>query len=321
MATANVFPAPGSLNAAAWTGAHSSVAGLHSVTKTYGKTTALDNFSFRLAPGEVVTLLGPNGAGKTTAVRLLLGLIAPSAGTVNVLGRDPRDADARTRTGAMLQVARVPEVLRVRELIDLFRSYYPQPLPAKEIVRIAKLEGLEDRLFGKLSGGQRQRALFGLAICGNPDLVFLDEPTTGMDIESRHALWDEVRALSAAGKAVLLTTHYLEEADVLATRVVVINRGKTICEGTPSDIRRRVSGRRIRCVTQLDAAFLAALPTVSDVRHDREAVILTAEAAEDVVREMLLRDRTLSGLEILTPALEDAFLALTADDNSKGDHQ
>jgi ABC-2 type transport system ATP-binding protein len=319
MATADVYPSPGTLNPAARTGLNGTVANLHSITKKYGKTTALDNFSFRLAPGEVVTLLGPNGAGKTTAVRLLLGLIAPSAGTVSVLGRDPRDADARTRTGAMLQVSRVPEVLRVRELIDLFRSYYPQPLPAKEIVRIAKLEGLEDRHFGELSGGQRQRALFGLAICGNPDLVFLDEPTTGMDIESRRALWDEVRALSAAGKAVLLTTHYLEEADVLATRVVVINRGKTICEGTPADIRRRVSGRRIRCVTQLDPAFLASLPTVSEVKQDREAVIVTAEAAEDVVREMLLRDRNLSGLEILTPALEDAFLALTSD-NSKGDN-
>ncbi|UWZ81969.1 ABC transporter ATP-binding protein [Occallatibacter riparius] len=318
MATADVYPSQSSISAAAWTGPNATVANLHSVTKKYGKTTALDNFSFRLAPGEVVTLLGPNGAGKTTAVRLLLGLIAPNAGAVSVLGRDPRDADARTRTGAMLQVARVPEVLRVRELIDLFRSYYPQPLPTKEIVRIAKLEGLENRLFGKLSGGQRQRTLFGLAICGNPDLVFLDEPTTGMDIESRRALWDEVRALSAAGKAVLLTTHYLEEADVLATRVVVINRGKTICEGTPADIRRRVSGRRIRCVTQLDHAFLATLPTVSDVRQDREAVIVTAEAAEDVVREMLQRDRTLSGLEILTPALEDAFLALTA--GPKGGH-
>jgi ABC-2 type transport system ATP-binding protein len=319
MATADVYPSPGTLNPAARPRLNSTVANLHSITKKYGQTTALDNFSFRLAPGEVVTLLGPNGAGKTTAVRLLLGLIAPSAGTVSVLGRDPRDADARTRTGAMLQVSRVPEVLRVRELIDLFRSYYPQPLPAKEIVRIAKLEGLEDRHFGKLSGGQRQRTLFGLAICGNPDLVFLDEPTTGMDIESRRALWDEVRALSAAGKAVLLTTHYLEEADVLATRVVVINRGKTICEGTPADIRRRVSGRRIRCITQLDSAFLATLPTVSEVKQDREAVIVTAEAAEDVVREMLLRDRTLSGLEILTPALEDAFLALTSD-NSKGDN-
>lgn len=213
----------------------------------------------------------------------------------------------------MLQVARVPEVLKVRELIALFRSYYPRPLDPKQVVRIAKLDGLEDRQFGKLSGGQKQRALFGLAICGNPDLIVLDEPTAGMDIESRRALWDEVRSLSASGRTVLLTTHYLEEADALATRVVVINRGQTICEGTPSEIRRRVSGRRIRCVTHLDLGFLAALPTVSDVRQDREAVVVTAEAAEDVVREMLLRDPSMSGLEILSPALEDAFLALTSE--------
>lgn len=314
MATTAAHLSPSSLNAASWPGINSTVANLHSVTKTYGETTALDNFSFRLAPGEVVTLLGPNGAGKTTAVRLLLGLIAPNLGSVRVLGRDPRDADARTRIGAMLQVARVPEVLRVCELIDLFRSYYPRPLAAEDVVRISKLEGLETRLFGKLSGGQKQRVLFGLAICGDPDLVFLDEPTAGMDIESRRALWDEVRALSAAGKTVLLTTHYLEEADALANRVVVINRGKTICEGTPSEIRRRVSGRRIRCITQLDPAFLAALPTVSEVKQDREALIVTAEAAENVVREMLQRDPLLSGLEILSPALEDAFLALTRQD-------
>jgi ABC-2 type transport system ATP-binding protein len=312
MATTDVHPVTGPLNAESGCGINRSVANLHSVTKTYGKTTALDNFSFGLAPGEVVTLLGPNGAGKTTAIRLLLGLIAPSAGNVRVLGQDPRDADARTRIGAMLQIARVPEVLRVCELIDLFRSYYPRPLPVTEVIRISKLEGLEKRLFGKLSGGQKQRVLFGLAICGNPDLVFLDEPTAGMDVESRRALWDEVRALSAAGKAVLLTTHYLEEADMLANRIVVINQGRTICEGTPSEIRRRVSGRRIRCITQLDHAFLSTLPTVSDVKRDREAMVVTAEAAEVVVREMLLRDRTLSGLEILSPALEDAFLALTS---------
>jgi len=311
MATLHAYPLQDSPTSRAWPGS-AQIAGLHSVTKSYGQTKALDNFSFRLSPGEIVTLLGPNGAGKTTAIRLLLGLIAPDAGTARVLGRDPRDADARTHIGAMLQVARVPEVLRVSELIDLFRSYYPQPLAAREVIRIAKLEGLESRLFGKLSGGQKQRALFGLAICGNPDLVFLDEPTAGMDIESRRALWEEVRALSAAGKTVLLTTHYLEEADALANRVVVINRGKTVCEGTPSEIRSRVSGRRIRCVTQMDPAFLATLPTVSDVKQDREAIVVTAEAAEDVVREMLRRDPTLSGLEILSPALEDAFLALTS---------
>lgn len=300
------FPAP------CVAGFNSPIAALHSVSKRYGSTVALDQFSLQLGRGEVVALLGPNGAGKTTAVRLLLGLIAPGSGSVRVLGRDPRDSEARTRTGAMLQVGRVPEVLRVRELIDLFRGYYPAPMEMREVVRIAKLEGFENRMFAKLSGGQKQRTLFGLALCGNPDLIVLDEPTTGMDIESRRALWDQVRTLAAAGKTVLLTTHYLEEADTLASRVVVINRGKTVCEGTPSEIRRSISGRRIRCITQLDPAFLFTLPTVTDVKQDREALVVTAENAEDVVREMLVRDATLSGLEISSPALEDAFVALTS---------
>jgi ABC-2 type transport system ATP-binding protein len=289
------------------------VAKLNSVTRRYGSITALDNFSMELRAGEVVALLGPNGAGKTTAVRLLLGLISADSGTVRVLGRDPRDADARTRTGAMLQITRVPEMLRVREHIDLFRSYYPHPLPAEEVMRIAKIDGIADQMFGKLSGGQKQRTLFGLALCGNPDLIFLDEPTVGMDIESRRALWDEVRALSAAGKTILLTTHYLEEADVLAHRVVVINKGRVICEGTPAEIKQQVSGRRIRCITRLDPEFLAALPSVTDVQQDREAVVILAENPEKVVREMLLRDETLHGLEVSAAALEDAFLALTSD--------
>jgi len=287
------------------------IASLDAVTKCYGQTKALDQLSLSLYPGEVVALLGPNGAGKTTAVRLLLGLISASAGSVRVFGRDPRDADARVRTGAMLQVTRVPEMLRVREHIDLFRSYYPEPLSVSEIVRIAKLEGLEDRMFGKLSGGQKQRVLFGLALCGNPDLLFLDEPTVGMDIESRRGLWDQVRALSAAGKTVLLTTHYLEEADLLASRIIVMNKGKIVCEGTPAEIKHRVSGRRIRCITQLDPEFISTLPTVSDAQQDREAIVITAEHPEIVVREMLLRDETLHSLEISAAALEDAFIALT----------
>ncbi len=291
------------------------VAKLHSVTKRYGQITALDNFSMELRAGEVVALLGPNGAGKTTAVRLLLGLLSPDSGTARVLGRDPRDADARTRIGAMLQITRVPEMLRVREHIDLFRSYYPNPLPAAEVMRIAKIDSIANQMFGKLSGGQKQRVLFALALCGNPDLIFLDEPTVGMDIESRRALWDEIRALSAAGKTVLLTTHYLEEADMLAHRIVVINKGRVVCEGTPSEIKHRVSGRRIRCITQLDPEFLASLPSVADVQQDREAVVILAEHPEAVVREMLLRDETLHGLEVSAAALEDAFLALTSDSN------
>lgn len=292
------------------------VARLHSVTRRYGKVTALDTLNLSLYPGEVVALLGPNGAGKTTAVRLLLGLIAPDSGSVRVMGNDPRDAETRTSIGAMLQVTRVPETLRVREHIDLFRSYYPDPLPAAEIVRIARLEGLENTFYGKLSGGQKQRVLFGLALAGNPSLVFLDEPTVGMDIESRRALWEQIRTLAAQGKTVLLTTHYLEEADALASRVVVIGKGKILAEGTPSEIKHRIAGRRIRCITQLDPDFMRELPSVLSVEQDREAVVITATEAERIVLTLLREDPTLRGLEISAPGLEDAFLALTGTETN-----
>lgn len=292
------------------------VARLHSVTKRYEETVALNDFSFEIYRGEIVSLLGPNGAGKTTAIRLLLGLISPTAGSVRVLGRDPRDSQARTRIGAMLQTARIPENLRVREHIDLFRSYYPNPLSAAEVIRIAGLEGVEQKMFGKLSGGQKQRVLLGLALCGDPDLVFLDEPTVGMDIESRRNLWEQVRALSALGKSILLTTHYLEEADALANRIIVLNKGAIAAQGTPAQIKNQVSGRTIRCVTQLGIDFVRNLPTVSDVTEDRDALIITATHPESVVRLMLQRDLTLRDLEISAPALEDAFLALTKSEGN-----
>jgi ABC-2 type transport system ATP-binding protein len=287
------------------------VASMQSVTKRYGSLVALDSLSLTLHPGQVVALLGPNGAGKTTAVRLLLGLLSPTSGTVSVQGRDPRDRLARISTGAMLQVSKVPETLKVREHIDLFRSYYPRPLSAAEVVRIAHLEGLENRLFSSLSGGQKQRVLFGLACCGDPDLVFLDEPTVGMDIETRRALWEQVRALASRGKTVLLTTHYLEEADALANRIVVLNQGKIVAEGTSAQIKAEVSDRRIRCVTRLDAGLLLQMPGVSTVEVDREATVIFTSQAEQVIREMLALDPALSNLEISSAGLEDAFLALT----------
>jgi ABC-2 type transport system ATP-binding protein len=297
------------------------VAALTNITKRYGNTLALDNLSLALHPGEVVALLGPNGAGKSTAIKLLLGLIAPSTGSARVFSKDPRHATTRTRVGAMLQVARVTEVLRVREHLDLFRSYYPAPMPLADVLRIAQLQGIEDRPFGQLSGGQRQRVLFALALCGNPNLIFLDEPTVGMDIEARRALWQEIRVLSALGKTVLLTTHYLEEADALADRIIVINKGRVIREGTPNDIKRSSGGRTIRCNTTLSRSFLESLPTVTNVdltenagdwQNTRShAATITAFAAELVIRQMLFHDENLSNLEIANPGLEDAFLALT----------
>jgi ABC-2 type transport system ATP-binding protein len=207
------------------------------VTKNYGMVEALRGLDLTIRPGELVALLGANGAGKTTAVRALLGLSKPTSGEVRVFGGDPRDPRSRTRIGAVLQVARVPETLRVREHIHLFSSYYPNPRPIAEVIEAAGLQGLEKRKFGELSGGQQKRVLFALALCGNPDLLVLDEPTVGLDVEARRALWKQIRAFIAGGRSVLLTTHYLAEAEALASRVVVIHKGVAMAEGTPQEIK------------------------------------------------------------------------------------
>jgi ABC-2 type transport system ATP-binding protein len=286
---------------------------LNGVTKRFGKTLALNDISLDIQPGELVALLGPNGAGKTTAVRLLLGLTRLDSGTVSVFGLDPRRPRNRVRTGAMLQVGKVPETLRVSEHIELFSSYYPDPLPFAEIIDVAGLRGLEHRLFGELSGGQRQRLLFALAICGNPDLLILDEPTVGLDVDARRSIWEEIRRFVAKGSAVLLTTHYLEEADSLADRIIVIDHGRIIAEGTPAEIKTRVSGKRIRCSTALDPQQLAALPFVTSVTREGAITEVLTSNSEAVVRELLARDRSLSNLEVISAGLEEAFLTLTRE--------
>jgi ABC-2 type transport system ATP-binding protein len=287
------------------------------VSKTFGRVLALANFNFDVRAGELVALLGPNGAGKTTAIKLLLGLAVPTAGNVTVFGGDPASLATHVRVGAMLQVGRVPETLRVWEHIDLFSSYYPNPLPINETLAIAGLESLRNRKFGDLSGGQKQRVLFALAICGNPDLLFLDEPTVGLDVEARHLLWDEIRKLLGRGKTVVLTTHYLEEADALADRIGVINKGSIIAEGTPAQIKARTAGKKIRCVTQLRAAAIREIPQVLDVNEDREAMVIHTANAESVLRRLLSLDQEISAIEVTSAGLEEAFLALTRDNSSK----
>ena len=289
------------------------VANLESVNKNYESIRALRGVNFSVRAGEIVALLGPNGAGKTTAVKLLLGLLQPNTGKVRVFGGDPTNPENRTRTGAMLQVGRVPETLRVREHIDLFSTYYKKPMAASDVLATAGLEKIADRKFGDLSGGQKQRVLFALAICGDPDLMFLDEPTVGLDVEARRMLWEEIRKMADRGKTVLLTTHYLQEADALADRVAVINQGEIIAEGTPAEIKTKTSGKKIRCISSLSLDALRGIPGVTDVKEDREAVEITAAQAEHVVRELLARDENLSGLEVTSAGLEEAFLALTQE--------
>jgi ABC-2 type transport system ATP-binding protein len=301
-------------------GAVQVVASLEGVNKNYGEVQALKGVNFRVRAGEVVALLGPNGAGKTTAVKLLLGLLQPNNGKVRVLGGDPTNPENRMRTGAMLQVGRVPETLRVREHIDLFSSYYQNPMPAAAVLAAAGLENLSERKFGDLSAGQRQRVLFALAICGNPDLLFLDEPTVGLDVEARRMLWEQIRQLVGCGKTVLLTTHYLQEADALADRVAVINKGEIIAEGSPAEIKAQTAGKRIRCITSLAIDTLRQIPGVTEVKEDREAFEIHTPEAEPVVRELLARDTDLSGLEVSAAGLEEAFLALTTDGSKNGNH-
>jgi len=213
------------------------VAELKFVTKRYGPIDALRGVNLTIQPGELLALLGPNGAGKTTAVRILLGLTQPDSGHATIFDRAPGSHAAKLRRGALLQVAKVPETLKVREHIELFSAYYPKPLPLAETLEAAGLTGIENRLFGDLSGGQKQRVLFALALCGNPDLLFLDEPTVGLDVEARRALWTRIRAFVARGGSVLLTTHYLEEAEALANRIAVINQGRIVALGSPAEIK------------------------------------------------------------------------------------
>jgi ABC-2 type transport system ATP-binding protein len=294
------------------------VARLDNVSKNYAEVHALRHVNLNVHAGEVVSVLGPNGAGKTTAVKLLLGLTGADAGSVSVFGGDPRNSQNRLRTGAMLQVARVPETLRVKEHIDLFSSYYPKPLPLGETLAAAGLKEIANRKFGELSGGQKQRLLFALSICGDPDLLFLDEPTVGLDVEARRVLWDEIGKLVARGKTVLLTTHYLQEADALADRIVVIDKGEIIAQGTPGEIKSRTSGRQIRCLSSLPIASICSIPGVLEVRSDREAFIIQTAAPDSVLRELFVRDRQLSGIEVTSAGLEEAFLALTQDNHRNG---
>ena len=218
--------------------------------------------------GEILALLGPNGAGKTTAVSLLLNLIEADSGKVSLFNQDPQELSARQRIGVMLQSAELPETLRVSELITLTQSYYPFPRELKDIAEMAAITDLLQRPYGKLSGGQQRRVQFAMAICAKVDILFLDEPTVGLDIEAREAMWTSLRKLVAEGCSIVLTTHYLEEAEALANRVMVIAQGSVIAEGSVESIRSRVALRKIRCISTLNIADIKHWPDIDSIGHD-----------------------------------------------------
>jgi ABC-2 type transport system ATP-binding protein len=240
-------------------------------------------------------------------------LLRADSGSAALFGMPPQTLAARRRIGAMLQTTAVPDTLRVGELIALFRSYYPDPRTVADIAELAGVTDLLDRAYGKLSGGQQRRVQFALAIAGRPEILFLDEPTTGLDVDARSTLWKTIRALVAEGCAIVLTTHYLEEAEALADRVAVLAKGRIVAEGSVAQIRARVGQRRIRCISAVDAAAIAQWPNVRSAARDGERIEIVTDTAEAVVRRLLEQDAQLQELEIQRAGLAEAFVEITKE--------
>jgi ABC-2 type transport system ATP-binding protein len=282
--------------------------------KRFGSTVALRGLDLQVNSGELLSVLGPNGAGKSTAIALLLGLLRPDAGRARLFGRDPRDIQARRRIGVMLQEAALTPELRVRELIALTARYYPAPVSVEEALAISNTTAIADCPYGKLSGGQRRQAQFAVAICGRPRLLFLDEPTASLDVQARELMWMTLRRLVGQGVSIVLTTHYLEEAEHLAHRVAVLTRGKLVALGGMQDIRALVAPAKIDCITALDIEEVRSWPDVSSVTRDERGVhITTARGVETVVRRLLAADEHLSGLGVCRAGLAEVLAQLTVE--------
>jgi ABC-2 type transport system ATP-binding protein len=286
---------------------------LHDLAKSYGPIEAVRGIDVSIAPGETVALLGPNGAGKSTTIDMLLGLARPDRGTVELFGAPPQVAVSRGAVGGMLQTGALIRDLSVRELITMVASLYPAPLGVDETIELTRIGDIRDQRTQKLSGGQTQRVRFAIALVTNPDLLVLDEPTVAMDVESRHAFWMTMREFASRGKTVLFATHYLEEADDFADRVVLMAAGTVVADGPPTEIKAMVGTRSIRATLPgADTNGLAALPGVTRVERRGDAVILACTDSDAAIRALLERFPAARDIEISGAGLEEAFLELTA---------
>jgi ABC-2 type transport system ATP-binding protein len=287
------------------------------VVKVYhGRVTALDHVSFEIPRGATVALLGPNGAGKSTAIDTMLGLRTPTSGEVRVLGMSPVDAVAAGKIGGMMQTGGLPENAKVSELIGLFRQLYRGQRSQADLLRLADLTQIADRRVDQLSGGQTQRVRFALALAGHPELLFLDEPTSALDVEARRHFWQSVQTIAEQGTTVLFATHYLDEADANASRVIVVSHGRVLADGTPAQIKAYTSNRTIRFSTpQPDPSALLRLPGVSDVSVNGDAAAVRSGDADATLPALYALGRPVRGLEIGGGGLEEALIALTSDDD------
>lgn len=291
------------------------------VKRRYGVKRALDGVDLTIpASGGVTALLGPNGAGKSTIVNCALGLSRISSGELRLFGALPGSIPARKRIGVMLQDAELPENLTAREHIRLFASYYENPVPTDDVIAQCMIDDFADASYQNLSGGQKRRIQFALAIVGRPDLIFLDEPTTGLDIDARRNLWDIIRTLAENGAAIVLATHYLDEADLLADRIVIIGNGRILSDAPTPKFREKLGGAVIRCGTRLSEASLRSLPAVRAARRSGRLAEVATHDAVLTMRALFDADETIDDLSVREPTLEDVFLDITNPNGRGGEH-
>ncbi len=294
------------------------VVSFQGVSKVYGNVRAVDGLSLDLHPGETVAFLGPNGAGKSTSLDMLLALRKPTSGQIRVFGGEPYAAVKSGRIGAMLQSGGLMSEVTVREMVELVAKVHPRPLPVDQTLRRAGIADLASRRVNKLSGGQTQRARFALAIAGESDLIVLDEPTTAMDVESRQMFWANMHAEVAEGHTLLFATHYLEEADQAADRILVVNKGRLLADGTPAEIKERAGAKRISFrLGQVDEAFLLGLPALVNLEIRRDQIHIQSADSDRTLYALLDAGYRPSEIEVSSLGLEQAFLAITAEDDKK----
>lgn len=290
----------------------------HALTRRFGDKTALNNVELSVSASGITALLGSNGAGKTTLINCALGLCKPSSGRVSVFGKKPGLLETKRLIGVMLQDADLPDLLTAREHINLFSAYYANPLSLDEIAQRCELTGFLNTRYKHLSGGQKRRVQFALAILGRPKMVFLDEPTTGLDIDARKVVWNTIKELADTGTAVLLTTHYLEEADTLADRTVVMSNGSIIANDTTDNIRASASGSIIRYETTLSVPTLKCLPHVRSLETVGRFIEILSSDPSGTLAGLLKIDPELKNLTISKASLEDAFVQLTNNYTREG---
>ncbi|MCB5237766.1 ABC transporter ATP-binding protein [Niallia circulans] len=294
---------------------------LRNVTKEFQQKKVVKDVSFSIKQGEMVAILGANGAGKTTTMRMLLGLMKPTRGTVSLFQKNPRQKEVLEKIGGMLQEVSVMDSLKVRELIQLIQSYYQNPI---ELTTLLELTGLQEEDWNqrteKLSGGQKRRLNFALALAGNPDLLFLDEPTVGMDVTSREQFWKKMKELNRQGKTILFTTHYLQEADEVAGRIIMINKGEVVGDGTPAHLKEKLTKPRVmfqeRTPYTLD--FYQNFPFVEDVQKEKDKVTLVAKNSDQLLKEIFDRQLNIYHIEVKLGRLEEVFSQLLGEKKEVG---